>query len=111
MTEVHKEKQLTFMIFSITGSAKARVLPDPVLARPIRSRPLLAGSYTCFWMGNRLVIPRALRASSVTSERPQLSSCITTINTAVQEESQMSWDTQSGFQIMASALICLLFMV
>ena len=26
--------------FSTTGSANARVLPDPVLARPIRSRPV-----------------------------------------------------------------------
>ena len=28
------------MSFSTTGRAKARVLPDPVLARPIRSRPV-----------------------------------------------------------------------
>lgn len=30
------------MSFSTTGSANARVLPDPVLARPIRSRPVAA---------------------------------------------------------------------
>ena len=28
------------MSFSTTGSANARVLPDPVLARPINSRPI-----------------------------------------------------------------------
>ena len=28
------------MSFSTTGSANARVLPDPVLARPIKSRPV-----------------------------------------------------------------------
>ena len=28
------------MSFSTTGSANARVLPDPVLARPIKSRPI-----------------------------------------------------------------------
>lgn len=33
--------------FSITGTAKARVLPMPVRARPIRSLPLLMCSYVC----------------------------------------------------------------
>ena len=36
----------------MTGSAKASVLPEPVRARPMRSRPACAGSNTCFWMGN-----------------------------------------------------------
>ncbi len=38
----------TCMIFSMTGREKARVLPEPVLALPIRSLPLIAGSKTCF---------------------------------------------------------------
>lgn len=49
-------------IFSITGMAKARVLPEPVLARAMRSEPLMAGSNTVFWMGKRAVMPRSSRA-------------------------------------------------
>ena len=59
----------------MTGRAKARVLPEPVLARPIKSLPLAAGSYTCFWMGNREVMPLPPSAPMVSGERPQLTSC------------------------------------
>ena len=59
----------------MTGRAKASVLPEPVLARPMRSLPAAAGSNTCFWMGNRDVMPRSSRAPTVWGLRPQLASC------------------------------------
>ena len=56
------------------GMAKARVLPEPVLARATMSRPWRAGSRQALWMGKRCVIPRACRASNVTADRGKLSS-------------------------------------
>lgn len=47
---------------STTGSAKASVLPLPVLARAVRSVPSMAGRNTRFWMGNRDSMPRRFRA-------------------------------------------------
>lgn len=61
--------------FSMTGSAKASVFPEPVLARPMRSRPAWAGSKTCFWMGNSDRMLRFSSAAMVSSESPQFTSC------------------------------------
>lgn len=59
-------------IFSMTGRAKARVFPEPVLARARMSEPAMAGSKTTFWMGKSAWMPRASKAPTVTSESPQL---------------------------------------
>jgi hypothetical protein len=47
------------------GSEKASVLPVPVRARPITSRPSMAGLSTAAWMGKSFSMPRALSAASV----------------------------------------------
>src|SRR5205085_2398596 len=36
---------------SVIGSVKAAVLPEPVSARPIRSRPVIAAGITAAWIG------------------------------------------------------------
>eukprot|EP00955_Chlamydomonas_euryale_P087086 364268-Chlamydomonas_euryale.AAC.8 len=63
------------MSASTTGSANASVLPEPVLARPMRSRPSLMGSYTAFWMGKSAWMPRFLSWLTVASHSPRLSTC------------------------------------
>ena len=62
------------MIFSTTGSAKASVLPEPVLARAIMSLPAMAGSNTIFWIGNMAWMFLASSALTVMSDSPQLTS-------------------------------------
>jgi hypothetical protein len=39
------------LICRIIGSKKAMVLPDPVLATPIMSRPDMMAGMACAWMG------------------------------------------------------------
>lgn len=40
------------MIWRSMGSKKAKVLPDPVLATPITSRPDMSAGMACRWIGN-----------------------------------------------------------
>lgn len=65
-------ESLTSKRLSTTGRAKAKVLPLPVLARPIRSRPSEAGLKTAFWMANNAWMPRFSRARMVSGQRPRL---------------------------------------
>ena len=52
------------------GPAKAMVLPEPVLAPPMQSRPLRISGMQCFWISVGWVIFMAERDSTSHFERP-----------------------------------------
>src|SRR5947209_7820039 len=52
------------------GMAKARVLPEPVLALPHTWRPARASATTSDWMGNGSVMPSRVRASTRAGRTP-----------------------------------------
>jgi hypothetical protein len=54
----------------ITGSPKARVLPEPVWALPQTSRPARASGMVRVWIGNGDVMPDAARASARSGATP-----------------------------------------
>ncbi len=56
---------------SMMGSAKPRVLPEPVFDLASVSRPAVASSSTIAWIGNGAVMPRAASASTTGSVTPR----------------------------------------
>ena len=56
---------------TIIGSPKARVLPEPVRARPRTSRPLSASGIVSAWIGKGVVMPAAPRFSTSVAGRPR----------------------------------------
>ena len=58
-----------------TGMPKARVLPVPVRAWPIRSVPIRATERVISWMANGVVMPCALERVADLGEHPELSEC------------------------------------
>jgi hypothetical protein len=52
------------------GTAKARVLPEPVFDRPSTSWPSRASGITRAWIGNGLDMPRSERTRSTVDETP-----------------------------------------
>ncbi len=56
---------------SISGSPKASVLPEPVLALPHTSRPAMASGMVSSWMGKGCSMPSAARTSTRSSGTPR----------------------------------------
>src|SRR3712207_8528199 len=56
--------------YSIIGRPKAAVLPEPVWAWPMTSRPSSIGGMACSWMGLGRPYPTSWRASSVCADSP-----------------------------------------
>ncbi|CAG6927969.1 hypothetical protein PICSAR104_03976 [Mycobacterium avium subsp. paratuberculosis] len=54
-----------------SGIEKASVLPLPVFPRPSTSRPARVSGRVSAWMGNGLVIPRAVSASTIRAGTPR----------------------------------------
>jgi len=62
--------------FSMRGREKASVLPVPVRARPMRSRPSLSGLNVAPWMGKSFSMPRFDSAACVSLVRLKLTSWV-----------------------------------
>src|SRR5262245_41914252 len=56
---------------STTGTPKAMVLPEPVGARPQRSRPGRASGMVAAWIGKAWSIPRAPRLRTIQGGTPR----------------------------------------
>src|SRR4051812_3632886 len=67
---------------SIIGSPKAAVLPDPVWAWPIMSRPSMSGGIACSWIGLGDSYPTSRSAASVGSESPRSAKVVTATQTS-----------------------------
>ena len=55
---------------AMTGMPKPSVLPEPVGARPVTSRPASASGMTAVWIGNGAVMPAASRRAQRSSGTP-----------------------------------------
>ena len=60
-------------ICATRGTPKAAVLPVPVWASPITSRPFMACGIACFWIGVGSVIPISLSRATSFGGRPIIS--------------------------------------
>src|SRR5690606_10068172 len=58
------------VMLATDGTPKARVLPEPVGARPSTSRPASPSAIVAAWMANGVVIPRAASASQMKAGTP-----------------------------------------
>ncbi|MND55755.1 hypothetical protein D3C80_468460 [compost metagenome] len=56
---------------SISGRPKAAVLPVPVWARPIRSRPSRRRGIACAWIGVGVSMPSAVSVATICLETPR----------------------------------------
>src|SRR3954469_17905244 len=63
--------------YSIIGSPKAAVLPEPVWAWPITSRPSRSGGTACSWMGDGFSYPTSSSACRTGAERPRSAKVVT----------------------------------
>src|SRR5215204_2118663 len=57
--------------YSIIGIPKAAVLPEPVCAWPITSRPSRSGGTPCSWIGDGVSYPTSSSACRTGAERPR----------------------------------------
>jgi hypothetical protein len=63
-----RELWSSWISFSITGSAKPIVFPDPVLDLTTISLPAMSAANDLAWTGNRTAIPMSFKRSFVAFE-------------------------------------------
>src|SRR5215212_5492219 len=77
-------------MYCSSGRPKAAVLPVPVWAWPMMSRPCRRAGIVCSWIGVGFSSPRCLRASRIGSDSPRSANVVTRARLAARVEHELA---------------------